>query len=323
MDIDPELLRRYWTNGCSEQERRQVEQWLQAGEPDRDHGIGDDLDEAALRQELWSSLAPGAQPGGLLERSVYQKPVRFRKTLLFGGIAASLTLVLVFGFLFRGDPLQEEAGLPEYAELSVPHGRKMKVVLPDSTVVYLNSGSTFRYPSHFGSTRHVLLEGEAFFQVAKDPARPFVVETAHTSTRVLGTRFNLREYGGEGCGRIVVEEGRVAFSGKGSADTVFLLARDQAVSGRNRLEKSEVNPADFTDWRENVLRFADIPLSEAVPMIERWYGVRITLADPALGRLRIKGSFRNVPIRKLMDDLSYLMNLNCTIDQQHISITKR
>lgn len=327
MEIDPELLRRYWKNECSEAEKQQVERWLEAGEPDEDYGIGDDLDEDMLQRELWASVAPEVPPTpiqvqriDLPERNI---PARRRNFIFASGIAASIAFIGVFMFLGRLPDKGMELPIAQYEEIVAPYGKKVTVTLPDGTMIQLNSGSALRYPKEFSAKRrHVMLDGEAFFHVAKDPTRPFLAETARSNTHVLGTRFNLRDFNSEPNSSIVVEEGRVQFTGNGSADSLVLLAGDRAVFTGNAIQKSEVQASAYTDWKENILRFNDITLEEAIPMIERWYNVHITLRDPALGTLKIKGSFRQKPFRKLMDDFSYLMNLRYSIDKQQVLLYK-
>lgn len=310
MDIDPELLRRYWLDDCTDAERRRVAAWLEAGEPQREYPIGDELDAGTLEQELWASVAPTSLA------SPAKAPLSRRRSWVISGIAASLVLVTLVGYLlFWRMNSYRETPLVEYRTSTAPFGRQLTVTLSDSTVVHLNAGSSLRYPERFdGPVRGVVLEGEGFFQVAKNPDRPFIVETPHSITEVLGTRFNLRDFAGETQQSIVVEEGTVRYTGRGGVDTVILQAQERAVYTDNRLEKTHVSSANYTDWKEGVLRFADIPLAEAIPLLERWYGTAVRLDDPSLGSLHIKGSFRDAALTAVMDDLAYLLNLRYRIE---------
>jgi ferric-dicitrate binding protein FerR (iron transport regulator) len=328
MEIDPEILRRYWKKECSEEEKRQVERWLEAGEPEGDYGIGDDLDEGKLQQELWALLVPKSpslpvqQDGkGLSDSS---SPKRRRTLFWVSGVAASIVLVGLWMFVFsRLQDRESELQVAKYEEITAPYGRRMTVTLIDGTRIELNSGSTLRYPEMFnGKTRHVVLEGEAFFQVAKDSARPFIAETARTTTQVLGTRFNLRDFAEESTSSLVVEEGKVQFTGNGCTATLLLVANERAVFSENSMHKSYVHSTAYTDWRENILRFNDITLEEAIPMVERWYDINITLKDPKLAQLKIKGGFKQMSLEKLMDEFTYLMNLRYSIDKKNVLLYK-
>lgn len=320
MEIDPDVLRRYWLNECSETEKRQVATWLKAGVSRKDYPAGDDLDEKDLEKELWSSIS---QSASFPER---RAPTWFfKRKLIAGSIAATLILMALLGCLILWKNREDrEIPLAQYKKVSVPFGKKMTVALSDSTVIYLNSGSVLKYPERFsGTRRHILLEGEAFFEVSTDPDRPFIAETAHSTTRVLGTRFNLKDFDEEGNTRITVEEGKVEFTGKGGADTLILLARDQALLAHAILrKKSNVEVATYTGWRKNILHFDDIPLAEVIPVIERWYDVKISLGNPALSKLRIRGSFDDPPLGKLLEDFSFLMNLNYRIEQRNVLLYK-
>ncbi len=318
MDIDPELLRRYWLDDCTDAEKRRVAAWLEAGEPKREYPIGEDLDAGELERALWASVAPAAPAS-------QRKPSLFgRRGLVLSGIAASLAVVALVGDLLRWKPDGGlETPLSAYRTAIAPFGQQLTVTLSDSTVVYLNAGSSLRYPERFdGRTRHVVLEGEGFFQVAKNPDRPFIVETPHSITEVLGTRFNLRDFASEAQQSIVVEAGTVRYAGKGGADTVILHAQERAVYTQYRLKKSRVDPTVYTDWKDRVLRFPDIPLAEAILLLERWYGIAVHLDDPSLGALHIKGSFREAALTTVLADLAYLLNLRYRIENNQVSLYK-
>ncbi|WP_090631422.1 FecR family protein [Parapedobacter indicus] len=309
MDIDPELVRRYWENTCSPQERKQVEQWLSAGEPDEVYPIGDDMDETQLRQTLWPQAIPQGQPS--------KRSDRRRRLNLLGYAAAALVLCTsCWAIWFSGilQPDQREISPSSYQSVTAHPGKKLQITLSDGTVVHLNSGSTLRYPLGFGQRRrHVLLEGEAYFEVAKESRRTFVAETPHIKAYVLGTSFNVSDYpDAPACG-LVLESGKVAVVGGGHADTLVLHPNDRVEFSAGQVSMAQVDAADYIGWHHNILRLPDITLRQAIPLIERWYGVKITVSPASLADLRIKASFENATLQKFAADLSYLMNFHYRI----------
>ncbi len=316
MDIDQGVLQRYWLGQCTDAERKQVEDWLEAGEPPLEYAIHGSVDADRVGLDLWNAL----------ERSIGAAPSQPRRVgrprWLWVGIAASLLAAILIGYRWQSKPGPEkEVALSDYRVASAPLGRKLTVTLSDGTVVHLNAGSNIRYPERFkGPNRRILLEGEGFFSVTADPLRPFVVETPHTVTEVLGTQFNLRDFAGDTQRSIVVQTGSVRYAAKGGEGGIVLHAQDRAVCDSAGMAKDRVNSADYTDWKDEVLRFGDIPLGEAIPLLERWYAVRIRLSDPALAALRVKASFRNAPLNRVLDDLGYLLNLHYRLKDQDVFI---
>ncbi|SHG35118.1 FecR family protein [Pedobacter caeni] len=324
MQINPQLLKRYWSEECTEEEKFLVRKWLASAEPQEDYFI-DDLNESEEKELMMKSInnrigrtilssenTESLKPGHL--------PLRHSKKWIFA-VAASVLLAVFF--LQQHYVSQEAAPLSitSYHEVAVPYGEKRIITLTDGTIVHLNSGSRLKYPPQFSnSQRHVILSGEAYFIVAKNPDKPFTVETKHTTTRVLGTRFNLKEFANDQHSIIVIDEGRVQFSAPGCTDTLILTANSRAVFRNYSMEKSVVQASSYLSWKDNILHFNDIPLSEAIPIIERWYNVKIRIKDQALSPLKIKGDFKNPSLSSLLQDLSYLMNLKYKIKQNEVSL---
>ena len=210
-----------------------------------------------------------------------------------------------------------------YREIAVPYGKQASVTLGDSTMVTLNSGSSLRYPERFDdSTRKVYLKGEAYFNVAKDKTKPFIVETQRSRTRVLGTEFNLRDFASEARASITLKEGSITFSNKAGKKTIMLKPDYRAELSGTILTKNQVNVDSFLSWKEGVLHFDNISLAEAIAEIERVYDLKITLKSSAIGKLRIKGSFKRMPVEKLMDEICFLLNTKYLIQQNTITIYK-
>lgn len=167
-----------------------------------------------------------------------------------------------------------------YNEIQVPDGQKSMITLYDGTKVWLNSGTTFRYPATFSrNERKVFLSGEGFFDVAENTACPFIVNAHHLNVKVLGTRFNVDAYEENTEVKVTLERGKVIAQAENSANGITLSPGEQAVfrNNTNELSKKDVDTELYSSWKENLLRFQDTPLSEVIVKMEHWYGVQIEL----------------------------------------------
>lgn len=181
------------------------------------------------------------------------------------------------------------------SQLVIPHGSSSRIVLGDSTVVWLNAGSSLIYPSKFGSNnREVVLFGEAFFDVAKISNKPFVVQTTALEITVLGTRFNISAYPEDRIIQTVLEEGSVAVRkiNRTKSDKEIILRPNQLISydkSTKLSEVTEVNTEFYTSWTNGLLSFENRDLNRVVKAVERYYDITIQFDDPLLGAVKISG----------------------------------
>lgn len=306
---------------------------MAAGTPDEAYPLRAPDGEQALHGTLWQRItdevagqpdeASAPRPDEIPEPSTPRRRSAKRRLWLRFSVAATVlftvSLLLYWGQL----PTQpRRTALSAYVRHDVPHGRKTKLTLPDGTTVHLNAGSTLRYPARFDEDqRHVVLAGEGYFDVMNDADRPFIVSFGKTQVQVLGTRFNVREQAGLGiC--VTVEEGRVRFSAEGVADTLLLTANMQGIFTGDAMDHATVNSADFTGWTQGTLFFNAVRLAEAIPELERWYGVRFTLKDGGLAGYRIKARFDNAPLSTVLHDLAFALDIQYTIKDKEVILYK-
>ena len=170
-------------------------------------------------------------------------------------------------------------------------GMEYTLVLADGSRVYMNAETRVTFPVDFKEKeRRVRLEGEAYFEVAKDAARPFVVETEGMAVRVLGTSFNVRAYAGEREVAATLVEGRVAVSGGGAEREI--APGEQAVYERDggRLEVRRVDVSLYTAWRTGKFVFRNETLGDVMAYLARWYGFEYRFVDERAAGVRIGAS---------------------------------
>ena len=185
-------------------------------------------------------------------------------------------------------------------ELIIPKGGEYQVVLADGTKGWLNSASRLIYPQSFmGKERRVVLSGEAFFDVAHDAERPFIVETSRMNVKVLGTRFNVNDYDDNEEVSTTLVNGSVEIV-SGGQQAFRLVPGEQAYGKENELEKREVNVRLYTSWIDGKFLFNNTELEEIAKQISRWYDVEIFFSSENVKKVRFTGAIVKF---KPLDDL--------------------
>ena len=164
-----------------------------------------------------------------------------------------------------------------YNTINVPYGGTYTVELCDGTKVYLNSGTTLEFPSRFdGKVRSVILKGEAYFDVARNVSKPFVVEVDEMKVKVLGTSFNVKSYVDEPGVYTTLVEGSVAILRDGQPEKK-IKPGEQAYynKGVGTLSIAEVDVNEFTSWKDGVFYFKDIALEEILRIVSRCYDLEV------------------------------------------------
>ena len=196
-----------------------------------------------------------------------------------------------------GRDARSVAQAPAMREYVTPRGRRAVLRLLDGTEITLNADSRLRAPVSFATDRRdVYLEGEAYFSVVHDPARPFIVHIAGGAVRDIGTRFGVHAYGDAERERVAVVEGAVALSGTPlRAGQVATLSR----TGTIRVVRG-ARVTDEVAWTRGRLVFANVPLDEAAERLGRWYDLDVRVADPMLARRPVTGSYGDEPVAQVL-----------------------
>lgn len=288
-DIPYELLAKYLSRQCSPDEQELVSSWL--AESPEHRVILDNLKNQweAIRIDTSAYVIPDkAMVWGKIQdrirRKVEQVPLYTCSLLIrVAGIAATIALVLGFSLslLFNKDGSWQASRFENV--ILAPSGQKSQVVLPDGTLVWLNSGSRLSYNYQYStSDRIVSLEGEAFFDVKKDTQYPFIVKTGAVDVKVHGTAFNVSAYTDEENIMVALLRGKVSLLSADDQHVLTYLSPDQiaTVSKNNLSCQVEACDAEIeSSWHHNLLKFDGIPADEVWKKLERWYGVDITLSN--------------------------------------------
>ncbi|GAA3774581.1 FecR family protein [Flavobacterium ginsengiterrae] len=201
--------------------------------------------------------------------------------------------------------------------LIVPVGGIYAVNLSDGTKVWLNSKSSLKYPVEFsGNKRTVTLEGEAYFEVSKNPHSPFTVKTNSGNVTVLGTHFNVSAYAEDKLFAATLAEGKVQVSETNTKNNelVILKPGQQARASNAVLDVVEVDPSVYTAWKDGKFYFENENLKSILNKMSRWYSFNVKFEQKSLEQIKFTGIvLKEEPIENLLDIISKTSNIKYKI----------
>ena len=316
-----------WVSNEEPSAQRKWEKWMH-NDPDRRAMVLEakeliqamhftDEDSHVADEELWNKI----------ESTLTRKSVRrdYRSSLQkrprnYLRAAAVVILAFLCAWAFRQ---YFQAGSIEPIDNPIvvrenPNGVKSRLQLPDGSKAWLNSGSKLSYLSTFSDTlRDVMLEGEAFFEVTKDEAKPFIVRTPYFEVTVLGTSFSVQTYEGQAPKTSLVE-GLVRIS-TGRESKLIHPGEQAVVTG----EELVLRPFDYNravGWKDGILYFDEDSLARIFQKLEKWYDVKITPASAGLPSARYSGFHKDESLERVLEQMSYSVNFNYSIEDKDVKI---
>lgn len=360
--IDEDRLVDYFAGELAEEEARRVAAWIRedparqtrvealrqlwdaAGQP-RPSRFDADAMWGRLEARMERETAPPlrASPRPLQRRvSPSRSAKKQRAARVVGGAVLIAAVVLLAVALFEAGPAR---GPSERAmrEIATEAGQRVRVRLSDDTQIVLNAKSTLRLPAAFADDkREVHLEGEAYFEVAPDAQRPFLVHASGVTTQVLGTAFNVGAYPEDDAVQVVVAEGRVAVRADRSAsgatgaqapapeeaeDEVEDLVLGAHQMGRlsasgERVVRQNVDVSAYTAWTRGRLVFKDASFDEVARKLAQWYDLRVRLADPSVKVDRLNATFEDESVSEMLDVIAQTLSLRYERDQKTVTFLR-
>lgn len=295
-----ELIAAFLSKGLGKEAREELDAWIAGSEENRRYFM--------QQQEIWfSAVQEEEQTRYDADRAfeTFRKRVAASTTRKQSGTivgwntiykyaAAVLLVGLISFFSYR----QGESNLKDaltQVEVEAPLGAQTRLRLPDGTLVVLNAGSRLVYPQDFGvDNREVELSGEGYFEVERNEKLPFYVQTPSLSVRVLGTKFNFRDYPDDEKAVVSLLEGKVALDNRLRVEEEMILLPDEQVTldkAEGHMKKESTKIKNSLEWTSGRLVFDEMPLPEVVKILERSYDVHITFATDSLRDFRFYGNF--------------------------------
>lgn len=302
--MNKELLYNFFQGKTSMQEEIQIRKWMEAS-PDNKKLF---LEE----RKLFDAMILLADEKKILS---YQKKKMFigkywiREAMK---IAAVIAITLIGTYTYNKYNPKEE--LLAMQKITVPAGQRINLELSDGTVIWLNSRSTIQYPASFtGKNRTVQLNGEAYFEVAHNIQKPFIVETTKGNVEVLGTKFNLEAYADNNSFVTSLMEGSV----KVTSGTKELLIKpdEMAILEHGQLRATPIEDYNVYRWKEGLICFKNETFVNIMTKFETCYGVTIKIENEKVQNLRYTGKFRqsdgiSYALRVLQKDVKFTFERN-------------
>ncbi|SOD15327.1 FecR family protein [Pedobacter xixiisoli] len=251
-----------------------------------------------------------------------EQQTRIRKLPTWFPLATAAMLTIVAGTIWLiGMPKKEQQLI---LEETITRAAERKIItLGDGSVITLNNDSRIKYPKVFSDTlREVYLEGEAFFDVAKNKYKPFVVKTGKLSIKVLGTSFNIKHYSADQNINVVVATGKVGVKAAGQHQTWLLTPGHQLLYDKLNASAVQnlVDPADYIAWQRSELIFKDERLEDICKRLERWYDVKITIRNAQLKNKRISLKQKNESLSTVLKMLGIVGDFKHQINGRAVEI---
>lgn len=313
MNKDYHLLAAYLNGTANAEERQRVELWIQEDPQNQQEfenfkRMWDEVGE--LRPDQKVNPEESWQRFQELRKAKAKQP-RYVQLRSWMARAAAVLLICTVSYWIW----DSRQGLTDYVLVENVE-QQSDIILPDGTKVWLNKHSQLSYPEEFTTAeRRVMLSGEAYFEVVRDTERPFLINNDdNTEVRVLGTSFNVNTT--EAQTAVIVNSGKVAFYEQDNPEAQILLqAGDKGTyrSVDNSLVKTENLDNNYLSWKTGQLILQNSTLEEALEVINRHYGVQVTLENPVMAQCRITTRFDDQPLQEVVEEISLL--LGATFDQ--------
>lgn len=278
--LNEDIIIRYLENRCSEEDFVLINEWMKesdenAGELFRMEEIYQ-LGKFPFEEENLVAKAE-RRLGRRLEQENQKRQEVFKLKSVLRYVAAIVGVIVLaagLAYWFRNKA-------EELVVASAAHGQVREMLLPDGTKVWLNQSSVLKYPRAFeGKERHVYLDGEAYFEVARNHEKPFTVKSQAMDVRVLGTSFNIKCRPDNSFAETTLVEGEVEVKDKSDKGRITLLPGQKAVLNRvtGRMQVKQVDPKMEIVWHNDLIPFEKSSIFQIAAALERFYGVKIILS---------------------------------------------
>lgn len=262
------------------------------------------------------------------ERFINNKNTRFFQST-FMRIAAVLVMAVLITVLWnaknRNSPDSYELTAESSTQLqkSTEYGELSNVNLSDGSQVKLNAGSKICFDERFtGRTRKVSLRGQAFFEVARDENKPFIIQTDDLEISVLGTSFDVKAFDDDDFALVTVVSGKVKVR---SQEEEYIITPNEQVyfqKSTGKIKKREVRSKDFIKWMDGTLYFDKTDVGEMIKQLERWYNVKFIINTPDVYTKTVSGEYINENLPSILKIIAFSLNVDYKIEGDKIILNK-
>jgi len=305
-------------------EKKELEEWLQIPQNKIDY---------LEHKKLWNSIEDFRRMTKINKEKARKKVERQLSDKITGiqifrnleRIAAILFIPLLLStvwYFFIRDFSGITSNDTIYNTVEIPLGMRSSMTLPDGTSVWLNAGSSLKYPVPFEKNeRQVELTGEAYFDVQEDKTKPFIVSTVNVNIKVLGTSFNCCAYPGENNIETALVEGKIEISAKNGKDISVMKPGELATFSKNenKIVVTNANLDKYVAWKSGKLLFRDDPMEKVLEKLGRWYNVEFQVENEEILGYIYSATFTG----ESLDQMLKMFSLSAPIQYQLLQRNKR
>ncbi|MGQ8337487.1 FecR family protein [Sunxiuqinia sp. A32] len=360
LEINENIIVKFLSGRASEEEGQMILNWKNSSEENKktfkEFEIAYNASEIVINADNYDESHAYKKVLLKLNKSRFASISQRRASLFIGYaatavIAIGLTWFVQKSFFYKHESIELVETV--YQSVETPAGAKSLVTLEDGTKIWLNAKSKLTYPSHFQNNKRIVqLEGEGYFDVAKEKTRPFEVKTTDIDIQVLGTVFNLKSYKEEGLIEATLIEGKIALNrskGENQEQRIYtlrpnqqatfikkegllmednLLAADIPLSEANRrlseklIINEDIDVSAIIAWKDGKMVFKNETFESIAIKLERRYNTNIEFQDEVAREYRFSGVFDEISIDQALKALQFTSNFNYNIGQDKIIIKK-
>lgn len=270
-----ELLQKYLSGNASEEEKGQVMAWVKSAEANK---------AKLLSMRKLHDI--------VLWQAIKSKPQK-QKVVLYCIASIAAVFLLLLGSRAYLALLQPHLPVVTMQTIRVPAGQRVELTLVDGTNVWLNAGSTFRFPNFFSSQqREVQLDGEGYFQVKSNKEIPFVVKTSSYNIKVSGTEFNVTAYEKSPHFEVALLHGSVEVFSDITHENIPMQPNQRVYKQNNTLRMGKIEHLDYLLWKEGIISFNDESFEAVIDKLKLYFDIQIIIQNEPLKKKRYTGKFR-------------------------------
>ncbi|WP_346857002.1 FecR domain-containing protein [uncultured Draconibacterium sp.] len=317
-------IHNFFSNKNSKDELQHLFRWMNSerGNAELENELENDWDTFEFNDEIEvdSRKIFNNIEKGIRQRKLLARMLTIKKVLPYAAV-----FILLLGFQFYFNRYKSKPGdyINNYfTSVITEEGQRSKVILPDSSIVWLNSSTTLSYHENdLVKERRVHLSGEAFFQGSKNADKPFFVENEQLIVRVLGTEFDVEAYPETGEINVVLESGSVQLSHTTNESFNYRLKPGEIATfdlTEKKLNIAEIDVSKFSSWKNGVLILQNDPMKEVIEKLERWYNVEVEIRDEEVYNSIFTGTITNEGYEQIFR----LIDFTCPVKCEFINKTK-
>lgn len=292
--MEKELLHKFFAGAATLEEKEAIMHWMES-DPDNKQFL-------LKERKLYNAVLLHGEDKQVQQQAGRQQYFLRRGVARFLRVAAMIVVAFGLGYFWQSEKTEGPIAMQT---ISVPAGQCVNVTLPDGSNIWLNAQTTIQYPVSFNKeNRQVKLDGEAYFDVAKDSKRPFIVNTKECSVEVLGTKFNIDAYSSRDKFETVLMEGSVKVSMLDDpTQAVSLKPNNKVYRSNGKLLTQKVSNYERYRWKEGLICFVDEPFKVVMEDFEKFYGLTIVVNNQKVTQYLYTGKFKQT------DGVDYALSL--------------